>query len=134
MCDSNVSVLIIESHPLMREALASAIASEPGWGVAAQVVANAETELIATAVNPDMILLALGNPGLNDLDILRALRQARPTMPIIALTANEVMDQEQAALENGASCVISKSLSRVELMQALHAWRRATRLVTTDHE
>ena len=118
----------------MREALASAIASEPGWGVVTQVTADAETELIATALNPDMILMALGNPGLDDLDVLHALRQALPAMPIIALTTNEVMNQEQAALENGASCVITKSLSRVELMKALYALHRATGLATTDHE
>ncbi len=66
MCYPIVSVLIIESHPLMREALASAIAAEPGWIVAAQVAAEAEAEPIATALKPDMILMALGNPGLSE--------------------------------------------------------------------
>ena len=110
----------------MREALASAIASEPGWIVAAQVAATSEALQLAVTLNPDTIMLAVGNPGLDDLYTLRALRQALPAMPIMALITDEVVNQAQAALEHGASCVTSKSTSRAELMNTLDALRGAT--------
>jgi len=121
MCDPVASVLIIESHPLMREALCAAIASEPSLTVAAQLVTSAEAVPVALALHPDLILIALGNPGWDDLQTLSALRQALPGVPILALITGEVVNQAQAALDIGASLVLTKEAQRSELLQALHA-------------
>jgi DNA-binding NarL/FixJ family response regulator len=114
------SVLIIESHPLMREALYAAIAMEPGLSVAALLTDSAQAAPVAQALQPDLILMALGNPGLDDLQALSNLRLALPAVPILALTTGEVADQEQAAADAGASVVITKAAPRAELIRVLH--------------
>jgi DNA-binding NarL/FixJ family response regulator len=114
------SVLVIENHPLMREALCAAIADEPDLKVGLQAANGVEALQMFTIILPDIILLALGNPGTAELETLKNLRQALPEVPILALTSNEVVGQEQAALEAGAHVVLTKASSRSEIIDALH--------------
>jgi two-component system nitrate/nitrite response regulator NarL len=122
------SVLVIESHSLMREALYAAIAGEPDLMVAAQAVNCTEVLNMVVTVNPgqavlafkpDIILLTLGNPGMVEMETLKALRKALPDTPILALTADEVPGQGQAALTAGAQAVLGKSAARAELIGKL---------------
>jgi DNA-binding NarL/FixJ family response regulator len=123
-----ISVLVIESHPMMREALRNAITVEPGLTIAEPAVNGAETsqmmiaikpDAILLAYKPDIILLALGNPGLDDMETLSVLRKSLPDTPILALTSNEVVGQEQAALNAGAQAVLTKAAPRNELIRKL---------------
>jgi DNA-binding NarL/FixJ family response regulator len=123
-----ISVLVIESHPMMREALRNAIAVEPGLMLAEPVFDGTQTlwmaiaaqpDTILLAYKPDIILLALGNPGSDDLETLMALRKALMDTPILALTSNEVVGQEQAALEAGAQAAVTKAAPRAELIEKL---------------
>lgn len=114
-----VTVLVIESHPLMREALCAAIADEPGLNVGLQAANGVEALKMFTIILPDIILLAVGNPGAEELETLKILRQSLPNVPILALTSNEVVGQEQAALEAGAQAVLTKAASRNEIIDAL---------------
>jgi DNA-binding NarL/FixJ family response regulator len=125
-------VLVIESHPMMRAALCAAIAAEPDLQVVEpgtkaatsfQVMISSQQEVLFCASQPDAILLALGNPGWEEIQALKSLRNAYPDIPILALTSNEVPGQEQAALESGAHAVLTKAAPRTELLRTLRAIR-----------
>jgi DNA-binding NarL/FixJ family response regulator len=125
------SVFVIESHPIMRAALCTAIAEEPDLQVAADDIDNSQPlvlpgmeDVYFLPQNLDMILLALGNPGLRELDALKRLRQILPEIPVLALTSNEVAGQEQAALDAGAQVVLTKTASREEIIWALREMYR----------
>ncbi len=119
-----ISVLIIESHPLMREALCAAIVDEPGLAVVASAASSVEASSLAGTLRPDVILLALDNPGAGDMDPLAALRRAFPAASILALTANESPKQEKLALASGARGVLTKAASRDELLRTLRGMHR----------
>ena len=123
MNSAPITVLVIEAHPMMREALCSAIADEADLKVGMQADNVMQALQMAMIVIPDIILLALGNPDQGDMDGLIALRQSLPAAPILALTSNEVPGQEQAALENGAQTVLTKAAPRAELLQVLRELR-----------
>ncbi len=119
-------VLVIEKHPIMREALCTAIASESELMVATPGVNGLEAVKMLGTLNPDIILFALGNNGQNGLEALKMLRKFLPAIPILALTTDEVAEQDQAALDAGASRVLTKAAPRAELIQTLHeVWRQA---------
>jgi DNA-binding NarL/FixJ family response regulator len=126
------SVLVIESHPMMREALCNAIIAEADFCIAQPVFDPAQTSWMAIAAEPDtillaykpdIILLALGNPGRNEMRTLKALRKSLPETPILALTSSEVKGQEQAALKAGARMVLTKTAPRTELIRKLREIR-----------
>jgi DNA-binding NarL/FixJ family response regulator len=118
-----VSVLVIEHHPLMRAALCNAIAAEPDLTIAGTPASRAEAAQMAIATRPDIILLTLGNPGLEDLETLAVLRRSLPQTPVLALISNEVDGQEQAALDHGAQAVLTKAAPRAELICKLRELR-----------
>jgi DNA-binding NarL/FixJ family response regulator len=126
------SVLVIESHPMMREALYTAIIAEADFCIAepvfdaaqmSSVTIAADPDTILLAYKPDIILLALGNPGTNKMRTLETLRKFLPETPILVLTSSEVEGQEQAALEAGARMVLTKTAPRIELIRQLRELR-----------
>jgi DNA-binding NarL/FixJ family response regulator len=123
MITSTSSVLVIESHPLMRDALCAAITAEPDLKVAAQAVNGAEALRMVETLQPSMILLTLRNPVMDDMEALIALRKSMPGTPIVALTSNEVPGQEQAALNSGACMALTKASSRAVLIGKLRELR-----------
>jgi DNA-binding NarL/FixJ family response regulator len=135
MKTSPASVLIIESHPMMRTVLCAAIMAEPDLTVAEQNVTSAipaqlfiaiKPDAILLTSKPDIILLAMGNRELDDLEALKVLRNTLPDTPILALSSEEVPGQEQAALECGAQAVLTKAARRSEIIRALRKLRTQT--------
>ena len=128
MENHKVTVLVLEEHPLMRESLCAAIAAETDLKVlepardalnAFRFTVSSQHDVLFLSAKPDIILLSLGNPGLEDLLALARLRITLPEIPILALTRAEVPGQEQAALQYGAQTVLTKSVTRDELLSAL---------------
>jgi DNA-binding NarL/FixJ family response regulator len=115
------SILVIESHPMMRAALCAAIADEAGLAVAAQASNCIEGLQIAVACPPDIVLLTLGRPGQDDLQSVAVLRKSMPGTFILALIRNGAEGLEQAALACGAQVVLSEAASRGEILQALRS-------------
>jgi DNA-binding NarL/FixJ family response regulator len=113
------TVLVIDSHPMMREALCFAIADEPNWKAGMQADTVSQALQMATVVIPDIILLALNRVDQGGMNDLVTLRKSLPATPILALTSGETTDQESAALKHGAQAVIKKSAARSELLRAL---------------
>lgn len=124
MNSNPVTVLVIEAHPMMREALCSAIAAEVDMKVGMPADNVTQALQMAMIVVPDIILLALDNSDQGDMDGLIALRQFLPGTPILALTSNEEAGQEQVALENGAQAVLTKAAPRAEVLSALRGLGR----------
>ena len=132
MNTSPASVLVIEKNPLMREALYAAIVGEPDLMIAAQAVSCADVmdmvvtikeNVVLLAFKPDIILLTIGNPSLQELQTLITLRTSLPLTPILALTMEEFEIQGKVALEAGASAELRKSAPREELICALRKLR-----------
>ena len=112
-------MLIIENHPLMRKALRAAIDEEADLSVAGEVEQVEEALPIVSALAPDVILVALDNPGPEAVASLEALRQTLPAARILALAGGEVTGQEKDALGAGAHAVLAKTTSRAGLVQAI---------------
>lgn len=119
MTSTPASVLVIDSHPLMRAALCAAIADEPDMTIAA-VAANA-TDIMKTAslLHPNIVLLGMNNPGPEELQTLAVLRKKLPAASILVLTHEEAPEQEQQAMQLGAQATLRKNAPRSELLRAL---------------
>ena len=117
------TVLVIENHPMMREALCSAIAEDPDLKVSMQAGNVTEALQMMVTDKPDIILLALGHSDHGGMDGLITLHKSLPATPILAFTSNEEPGQEQTALKYGAQAVLTKAASRAELLRALRGLR-----------
>jgi DNA-binding NarL/FixJ family response regulator len=115
-----VSVIIVESQPLMLAALSTALAVE-GINVLAEVANSSRVVDIARKKNPRLILFSVGVPGIDDLERISTLRREVPNSLILALITGELHAQKQIVLDHGAHQVVTRSMPRSALLRIIQA-------------
>jgi two-component system, OmpR family, alkaline phosphatase synthesis response regulator PhoP len=101
-----------------------------GFGVV--VVHDGPAALAAArAEQPDLVVLDLGLPGLDGLDVTRALRKDS-TVPIIMLTARGEESDKLVGLELGADDYMTKPFSPKELVARVRAVLRRAEAITAS--
>jgi len=113
------TVLIVEDDASIRRGLVDALKFE-GYATLEAATGTAGLELALTA-ECDLILLDLVLPGKDGLEILRETRRARPTLPVIILTARGEERDRVAGLKLGADDYMVKPFSVRELLARVEA-------------
>ena len=105
---SVATILIVDDHPLTREALA-ALLEQNGFEVAGQAADGETAVRQAGELGPDLILLDLSMPGMNGLEALPQLRAAAPAAEVVVLTASGTEENLLGAIRGGAAGYLLKS-------------------------
>jgi two-component system KDP operon response regulator KdpE len=106
-------ILVVDDEAAIRRLLATVLGSS---GFAVHLAENGSLGLAAAAaVRPDLILLDLGLPDLDGVEVIRRLREWSPT-PIIVLSVREREDDKVAALDAGADDYLTKPFGVPELL------------------
>jgi len=117
-----VRILVAEDD----EALATALRFSLGQaGYAADRVAHglAADDLLKDGVF-DLLILDLGLPRLDGLEVLRRLRKRGATLPVLILSARERPEEKVEALDLGADDYLAKPFSQAELLARVRALLR----------
>jgi DNA-binding NarL/FixJ family response regulator len=101
-------ILIVDDHPLTRDALAGLLAHN-GFDVVGQAGSGEEAIDQARELHPDLVLLDLSMPGMDGLAALPKLRDAAPNAEIVVLTASEDESNLLGAIRAGAAGYLLKS-------------------------
>jgi DNA-binding NarL/FixJ family response regulator len=101
-------VLIVDDHPLTREALASLLTAND-FEVVAQAAGGAEAIQLAAELQPGLVVLDLTMPDVSGLEALPQLREAAPDAEVVVLTASEDDGNLLAAIRAGAAGYLLKS-------------------------
>ena len=114
-------VLLVDDDAALLRALAINLRSR-GWVVTA--AADGQSALrLAAEQEVDVVVLDLGLPDVDGLEVLRRLR-AWSTTPVVVLTARHSRQQTIAALDAGADDYVTKPFSVDELLARLRAAAR----------
>ena len=105
---NRIRIAILDDDDLFRESLGLNLIDE-GYEVASFADGPAALAYFAAGGHADVILLDWRMPGMNGLEVLRALRRSGNTTPVIFLTMLSDDIYEEAALEGGAVDFIDKS-------------------------
>lgn len=107
-------ILVIEDEAGIRSSLLRALDAE---GFLVDEAADGATGLArALSTDIDLVLLDLGLPKLSGDDVLALIREQRPALPVIVLTARDAVDDRVAALDQGAADYVVKPFALAELM------------------
>ena len=96
------------------------------------VAANGESALMeASSHNPDIILLDLGLPDIDGIEIIRQIRRWS-NMPIIVISARSEDTDKIEALDQGADDYLTKPFSVEELLARLRVMQRRLAMISMD--
>jgi DNA-binding NarL/FixJ family response regulator len=101
-------ILIVDDHPLTRDALA-ALLEQHGFAVVGQAEDGEQAIERARELDPDLVLLDLSMPGLDGLEALPRLRVAAPRCEVVVLTASGTEENLLGAIRGGAAGYLLKS-------------------------
>jgi two-component system KDP operon response regulator KdpE len=111
-------VLVVDDEPQIRRALGVNLRAR-GYDI--DLAATGEEGLaMAASHHPDVVLLDLGLPGIDGLDVIRGLR-GWTSVPIIVLTVRESERDKVTALDIGADDYVTKPFGMDELLARLRA-------------
>jgi len=126
-----VRILVVDDDRAVREALRRTL-TLAGYEVQSAQDGEAALERIATAV-PDAVVLDLGLPGIDGLEVCRRVRRLGNRVPILILTARDAVSERIDGLDVGADDYMLKPFDVGELKARLRALlRRANPAAETD--
>jgi two-component system, OmpR family, response regulator len=123
------AILLVEDEPGIVDFVGRGLKAE-GFAVAA-VMDGVEGERRALDDQFDLIVLDLMLPGRSGLEILASVREAKPNLPVIVLTARGEIDDRVAGLDAGAVDYLVKPFSLAELIARVRAQLRLAAQATT---
>ena len=119
-----MNVLLAEDDPAVRGAVERALRSA---GHQADLASDGASALHkATEVSYDAVVLDLGLPKLDGIEVCRSLRAAGNLVPILMLTARAAVAERVAGLDAGADDYLVKPFALDELLARLRAFQRRT--------
>lgn len=114
--------LIVDDHPLFREALRSAVlAAFPDAGVAEATGMTEALDRLAGPHGTDLALLDLSMPGTTGFEGLLQLRARHPRLPVLVVSGLDDPRIVREALGYGIAGFVPKAAPRAELVEAIRS-------------
>ena len=129
MTQHDASILVIEDEPEIRKFLNAALTSHDYKPVFAETAK--EGIKLLTSHPPEVVILDLGLPDMDGLDVIKAVREWS-AVPIIVLSARGQEKDKVMALELGADDYLTKPFGIPELLARLKVALRHARQLTTS--
>ena len=114
-------VLVVEDDEEIAQVLQRSLRLE---GYEVRLAGDGEAALeVAGAYNPDLVVLDLGLPRLDGIEVAKRLR-AQDDVPILMLTARDALESRVEGLDSGADDYLVKPFERQELLARMRALLR----------
>jgi DNA-binding response OmpR family regulator len=110
------TILVVDDDPAVLQCLAS-ILERFNYGVKRAETAKDALNIAADGIAFDLAIVDVQLPGMSGLELVRALKHKRPTLPVIVLTGNGSLETYCAASTLGVDKYVLKPIRARELGQ-----------------
>lgn len=118
-----IRVLLADDHRIVREGLKQVLADAPDIVVRAEAARGDEAVEVAAALGGsagiDVVLLDIAMPGRDGLEVLQALRQAWPRLPVLMLSTYPERQYAVRCIKLGAAGYLNKGADADEMIAAV---------------
>jgi len=114
-----VSILIVDDHPLLRRGVRDSIAENPRFRIVGEASDGEDAMRLVSSLKPDIAIVDIDMPRLNGLEMLRALRHLPFAVKTVILTMYKEEDMLNAALDLGAMAYVVKENAVNDVLAAL---------------
>ena len=119
---TQLRVLVIDDEPPIRRFLRTSLSAQ---GYAILEAEDGESGLAMLSRNAiDIVVLDLGLPGIDGLEVLKRLREGGSSIPVIVLSSRDDEKGKVAALDLGADDYVTKPFGMEELLARIRAAMR----------
>jgi two-component system, OmpR family, KDP operon response regulator KdpE len=118
MSAAPLKILVVDDEPPIRKLLRMGLSTQ---GYEILEAANGKACLDLLARNPDLIILDLGLPDIQGLDLLRMIRTRKEGVPIVVLSSRGDEAGKVQALDLGADDYVTKPFGMDELLARMRA-------------
>jgi two-component system chemotaxis response regulator CheB len=125
-------IFVVDDSAFIRKALARVLETEPGLSLVGQAASGAEALEKIPELNPDLVTLDIAMPGIDGMEVLRALLRWKPDLKVVMLSSHtrEGAEATIAALAAGSVDFIDKASFnlmdldklRREVIEKLRIW------------
>jgi two-component system response regulator NreC len=119
-----IRILIADDHGVLRAGLRALLKAEPKLEVVGEAADGAEALRLASALQPDIVLMDISMPDCGGIEATRRLRGLLPDVRVLILTVHDDKSMVQEAIQAGAAGYILKRAAESELVNAIQAVSR----------
>jgi DNA-binding NarL/FixJ family response regulator len=123
------TVFLADDHPVVRRGLRAILSDEPGFSIVGEAEDGLQAVRAVERLQPDALILDLGMPGLNGIDIIPIVRQRCPRTRIVVFSCSTDRDVVFEAFQSGAIAYLHKAARPAEVVKAVRAALRGKRFV-----
>ena len=121
MAEKKASVLIVDDNAVVREVLRGMVNRDEKLTVIGQAATGESAIDLVKSLKPDLVCLDVMLPGVDGLEVLRAIRAINPEIRVILVTGHSTSDVVGGALKSGANGFVVKPFNANKLLQTIHS-------------
>lgn len=125
-----IRILIADDHAIVRAGLRQFIAEEPDMEVTAEAETGGQAIELVRNGEFDLVLLDISMPGQNGVDTLKRLKQIKPELPVLILSAFSEQQYAVNLLRAGAGGYLNKESAAAELVTAARTVARGQKYIS----
>ena len=127
-----IKVLVVDDFEPWCRLVCSMLQKHPELQIVGEVSNGLEAVEKARELQPHLILLDIGLPGINGIEVARRVREFSPKSKILFASENSSPDVAEAALRTGARGYVVKMDAGTELFPAVDAVLRGERFISSS--
>lgn len=117
---NRVSVMLVDDHPLFREAVGRVIERCQDFQIVAEAGDGEEAIALAQRLSPRVTILDITLPKVSGIEATRRIKERSPGTAIIVLSVHDDAEHVTAMLKAGADAYLTKDVMGAEIVEALH--------------
>jgi len=116
---NKIKILIVDDHPMMREALQTAFEGEDDLEMIGEAPDAIKALKMLETLNPDVIMMDMLLPGMSGLEAIEKIIEINSQAKILVLSSMEDEDRIMSAIQAGALGYFPKTAPRTYLLEAI---------------
>jgi two-component system, NarL family, response regulator NreC len=118
---SDIKVLLVDDHQILREGLKMVLDAQPGIAVIGEAGDGRQAIEMVEALHPDVVVMDIAMPNMNGAEATRQITHRYPDVQVVILTMHENQQYLAQIIDAGARGAVLKRSAGTELVAAVKA-------------
>jgi RNA polymerase sigma factor (sigma-70 family) len=125
-----LKLLLVDDHTVFREGIGALLDLQEDMQVVGGSSRGEEALRLAADLQPDVVLLDIGMPDMDGIEVCQRLKRSLPDAAVLMLSASDDEEEVTAALTAGASGYVVKTIDHQRLVEGIRAIGRGEMLLS----